>query len=309
MRRVRSTRSKSKLFFLLLGGGTTWIILWSLLKNISTSRVISPIPTNTSQSTTGASQTGKTKNPQILKAELKKLADSEWNNYSILVWDFQNFRIDLNSEVIFTAASVNKLPILAALYTLSEKNVIDLDDKITLQKKDVQDYGTGSMRYDSPGTTYSLKTLARLMGQKSDNTAAYILTNYTIGFPKLNSLVQEWGLTQTDMEENKTSNSDMAHLMEKIYNGKIASPAATREMLAFLKDTDFENRLPANLPKSATTYHKIGTEIGVVHDVGIVSDGNLTYYLGVFSSDIVDEAKTEQLIAKISQTVYEYLKN
>ena len=67
----------------------------------------------------------------------------------------------INESVIFTAASVNKVPILAALYEEAQKGNVDFNRVITLQASDIQDYGTGSIRYDPPGTTYSVKTLAQ----------------------------------------------------------------------------------------------------------------------------------------------------
>jgi len=155
---------------------------------------------------------------------------------------------------------------------------------------------------------YSLKTLAKLAIEQSDNTAAYVLGNYTVGIDKTQSLVNAWGLTQTDIVNNKTSNLDIARLFEKIYNGDLTSPSSTKELLAYFKDTDFEDRLPALLPKTVSVYHKIGNEIAVLHDAGIVTDSKTTYYIGVFTNDITDEKETEKIIAEISKLTYDYLK-
>ncbi len=118
-----------------------------------------------------------------------------------------------------------------------------------------------------------------------------------------------WGLTQTDIVNNKTSNKDMELLLSKIYRGKVANVAFTQEMLAFLQDSDFEDRLPALLPKDANVYHKIGTEVGVIHDVGIIKHDGLTYYIGIFTSDVNDEPQTTKLMAEISKAVYDYLRS
>ena len=100
----------------------------------------------------------------------------------------------------------------------------------------------------------------------------------------------------------------MSVLFEKIYKGEITNAASTQEMLAFFKDTDFEDRLPALLPKTVSVYHKIGNEIAVMHDAGIVTDGKTTYYIGVFTNDITDEEETTKIIAEISKLVYDYLR-
>lgn len=262
--------------------------------------IISPIPDERKASA---------KSSEALRRKVQETVNNRWRNYSVYIKDYtSSFNMGINETVIFTAASVNKVPIVAALYYLAGKGDIDLDERVTIQAKDVQDFGTGSIRYDPPGSVYSLKTLAKLSIEQSDNTAAYVLGNYTVGLDRIQSLMNEWGLTQTDMVNNKTSNKDMELLFEKIYKGGVINTASTQELLAFFKKTDFEDRLPALLPQAATVYHKIGNEIAVMHDVGIVTDGKLTYYIGVLSSDIVDEEEAKKIIAEISKLVYDYLK-
>lgn len=276
--------------------------------------IISPIveqiePTKqTTQSKPFISFFSKKKSPQELLDKIDAAVGETIKNYSVLVDDLTiPFTAGSSENEIYIAASVNKVPILAALYYYTEKGDIDLDEIITLQSADIQDYGTGSLRYESPGSTYSIKTLAKLMIKQSDNTAAYILANQIIGFDKLQSIVNQWGLTQTDMTENKTSNKDMATLFRMIYEHKITDKAHTDEMLSFFKDTDFETRLPALLPEGVTVYHKIGSEVRNVHDVGIVTFGKVAYYIGVFTNEVTDDAEAEKTIASISKVVYEYM--
>ncbi len=248
------------------------------------------------------------KNPADLKTKIQETIAGEWSNYSIYIVDFKSsFTMGMNETVIYDGASVNKIPILAALYDQVQKGKINLDTTITPQPDDIQDYGTGSIRYDPPGTAYSIQTLARLMMQKSDNTAAYILANHVVGLSNIQTLVESWGLRQTDMIDNKTSNKDIALLMKKIYDGGIAGSARTAEILAFLKDSDFENRLPALLPQDTIVYHKIGTTEGGIHDAGIVTRGGTTYYIGIFTSDVTNEASAEKMIGKVSRVVFDYL--
>lgn len=263
--------------------------------------IISPIPDEQRRT--------EKKSPDELRKKIQEKVNNRWKNYSVYVKDYNSsFTMGINETVIFTAASVNKIPIVTALYHYAGKGEIDLDERVTIQAADVQNFGTGSIRYDPPGSVYSIKTLAKLAAQQSDNTAAYVLGNYTVGLDNVQALMNEWGLTQTDMVNNKTSNKDMSILFEKIYKGEITNAASTQEMLAFFKDTDFEDRLPALLPESTTVYHKIGNEIAVMHDAGVVTDGKATYYIGVLSSDITDEEEAKKIVAEISKLVYDYLK-
>lgn len=248
------------------------------------------------------------KTPAELLDKIDAVVSDTIKNYSVFIDDFTGtFTAGVGENEIYVAASVNKIPILAALYYYAQKGDIDLDEVITLQSSDIQDYGTGSIRYEKPGATYSIKTLAKLMIKQSDNTGAYILANHIIGYDKLQKIVNEWGLTQTDMTVNKTSNKDMASLFRKIYENKITNKANTEEMLSFFKDTDFETRLPALLPEGVTVYHKIGSEVRNVHDVGIITFGKVAYYIGVFTNEVTDEPEAEKTIATISKVVYEYM--
>jgi beta-lactamase class A len=272
-------------------------------------RIVSPIPEDHTPDTPLLQIFRPEKNPDKLVSIVKETVGDAWDNYSVYVVDFKSrFSMGINESTIYSAASVNKVPILAALYAEAQKGSADLDRVITLQEQDRQDYGTGSIRYDPAGTEYSVKTLARLMMQKSDNTAAHLLANYIVGLDTVQSYINGWGMTQTDMVNNKTSNADMALLFKKIFDKQITSPALSLELLDLLKDSDFEDRLPALLPKDAVVYHKIGTGTGSVHDVGVVSGGKLTYYIGIFTSDITDEEQSSVLLSQVSKKVYDFMK-
>ncbi len=283
---------------------------WHAYANHRRAPVISPVPETKVSKPSLLGFFQKKKYPDDLADKVNNTINGAWSDYSVYVEDYDSdFVMGLSETETFTAASVNKVPILAALYYQSQGGTLDMNKVITLQQDEIQDYGTGSMRYDEPGTTYSVKTLARLMIKQSDNTAAYILANEIIGIDVVENLAKGWGLTQTDMVNNITSNKDMAILFRKLYEGKIANQAATLEMLSFLKDTDLETRLPAKLPTGVTVYHKVGTEMGKIHDVGIVTNGKHTYYIGVFTNDETDDTASETLIAKISRVVYDYMQS
>lgn len=303
-------RGIPRVFYLIAGGVSFLVfIFWIVRKPSST--IISPIPDGPKQEkSVVAALFTKEKSPDELGRAIQKQVNNRWVNYSVFVEDYNSsFSLGINETVIYTAASVNKLPILTALYYYAQKGEIDLDRSVTIQEKDIQDYGTGSIRYDTPGATYSVKTLAKLMIAQSDNTAAFILANHVVGIDDIQLLMNTWGLTQTDMTNNKTSNRDIAILFKKLYKREVAGEAYTLEMLSFLKDTDFEDRLPALLPESATVYHKIGTEVGVLHDTGIVVDGQTTYYIGILTTDVDNEEEAVQIAAEISKAVYDYMKN
>jgi len=174
---------------------------------------------------------------------------------------------------------------------------------VRVEARDIQDYGTGILRYAEPAP-HSLRELATLMIKKSDNTAAYVLANY-LGRSNIQSLANSLRLTRTSVVDNKTSPADTVTLFEKIYRSEIAPAAYSEEMLALLTGTDFEDRLPQLLPKTVRVAHKIGTEIGVVNDAGIIYGPNGAYVLGVFT-DRADMDQAVVAIRQISKMVYDF---
>lgn len=256
----------------------------------------------------GSTEIKTPKNTDELNQEIKNILRNKIGTYSVYFKDLTSFKeVAINEEMTVTGASVNKIAILAAIYHLADQKEIDLDQKVTIQDADIQDYGTGVLRYETPGSVYSVKTLARLMMEKSDNTAAYILANQIITVDKIQELINSWGLKQTDMVNNKTSNLDMFLLLSKMFKGDVAGQSLTPEMLGFMKDSDFEDRLPSLLPKEVKVYHKIGEEQNIIHDVGIiVLPDKKAYYLGVMSTDINDVGEAKKTIAQISRLTYNF---
>lgn len=250
--------------------------------------------------------TDKKQQADYLKKEVKEIIAGQKGNYSVYYVNLYNGnKFGINENQIFTGASVNKMPVIAVLYNLANSGKINLNEKISIQKNDIQDYGTGILRYEKPGGVYSLRTLAKLTLEKSDNTAAHVIAG-KIGMDTIQRTINSWELKQTSMADNTTSLSDMYILFKKIYKNEIASISLTKEMLDFLKDTDIEDRLPALLPKDISVYHKTGDAIGNIHDVGIIEKDNNVVFLGIMTSDIGEsENETKNAIAQIAKKVYD----
>lgn len=241
----------------------------------------------------------------LRKDVLAKVLKKEPGSYSIYFKDLttgQDFGI--NENEVLTAASLNKLPIVAYMYNLANKGKINLEDSVVIQKDDIQDYGTGSLRYQDPGGSYSLKTLAKLSLEQSDNTAAHVL-GIRLDLDNVQKYLKGLGFVSTNIANDTTTAKEMGKLLELIYDRKIAKEALTHEMLDFMDDTESEDRLPADLPKSINVYHKTGDAIGKIHDVGIIDNGKNPFILAVLTSDISDEVRAKSTIGKIAKYIYD----
>lgn len=259
----------------------------------------------------GAKVTQATAVDDIRKNVLEKFLKTQKGSYSVYYKNLttgESFGVEENT--VRTAASLNKLPIVAYLYNQAARNRQDLEDEIVVQEDDIQDYGTGSIRYAGPGGSYSLKTLTKLAMEQSDNTAAHVL-GLRLGTENIQEYAKSLGMDATDMENNKTSAADMGKVLEALWYGKVTKKALKLELLGFMKDTDFEDRLARNIPKNVSVYHKAADGVGFVHDAGIIDpsagSGQVKgdpFVLVVMTSEIGDQEKAKAQIGKIAEFIY-----
>lgn len=285
-------------------------VLFVLFRRLTTAPLVSPI---------ALAQTPQLQNIRVTPtitiktaSELEKRIidqiDSTVPKYSIIVDDFlRPLRIELGDQIIYEGASVLKIPILFTLLKQIEQETISWDKKIVFEERDRQDYGTGSIRYQPAGKQFTIRQLAELMMKQSDNTAAYIIANRVVSLQEIQDNVISWGLEDTDMFENTTTNKDINILMKQFFIGKLFTASLTREASELFRDSLYEDRLPALLPKQVKIYHKIGTAIAGLHDVGIVVTPTSLYYIGVFTKGVSDEPGATKTIGKISKAVFDYM--
>ncbi len=199
----------------------------------------------------------------------------------------------------FVAASVIKFFILVALYQQAAAGHVSLDETITTTASDIQNFGTGSIRYDPVGTSYTLAELARRAAKQSDNTAAFLIEK-RLGQQYVQDQTRAWGCADTSIADDRTTPADVGLLFAKVTSRQLLPPQQALDLLGLLTDTDFEDRLPALLPTYAVVSHKIGTEAnGVVNDAGVVTTPTRTYVVAIMSTgtDPNQVIKAEQQVS------------
>jgi len=153
----------------------------------------------------------------------------------------------LNADSIFRAASVNKMPILIALYQRAARGSVNLDQTLTLGDDDIQHYGTGLIQDSGAARTYSLRELAALMIETSDNTAAYVLERY-LGQASIQDALAHWNVAHTSMADNTTTPTDAVALFAGLYRQQLLPAPSTNIALALLQHTVFDDRLANGVP-------------------------------------------------------------
>lgn len=240
-----------------------------------------------------------------LQRSLDAITGQADGSYGISVVDLTSGQeLDINATTPMNAASVNKLEILASLYHEVERGRLRVDQTLTTTPTDMQDYGTGVIRYQPVGTSYSVDQLATLLIEQSDNTASYMLSDL-IGVDTIDALIQRWGLHTTSIDKDVSSPQDAARFMALLYQGKLANAVDTRHMLTLLTHTAFNDRIPAGLPGGIPVAHKIGTQVNVENDVAIVLLPGRPYILSVFAKHVTEE-RAVPVEQAISRTVYQF---
>jgi len=249
---------------------------------------------------------------------IEELTDGLVGTYGVYVYRLGNVKCQssnvkcdtekeygLNQDEVFIAASVNKVPIMAATLQEIEEGNLTFDDQYRLQGRDLQDYGTGTMRYDPLGTIYTYEELLELSGKKSDNTAAFVLSKI-VGKEKLDEFLFELEMENTSIEENTTTPKETGRLFVEVYEDRLLLGKFKEKFYGYLTNTDFEDRIPMGVPDIIAVTHKIGNEIGVINDCGIVFEKE-PYVLCILSQNI-NEAEALEVLPKISRLVWEFEK-
>jgi beta-lactamase class A len=111
-----------------------------------------------------------------------------------------------------------------------------------------------------------------------------------------------------DARLNNTATArDLATLLRALESGRAASPPATSEMRDVLMAQEFNEKIPAGLPRGIRVAHKTGDITAIAHDAAIVYPaGRAPYILVVLTKGIEPEARADSLIAGISSDIYAY---
>jgi beta-lactamase class A len=234
-----------------------------------------------------------------IQSELSKLA----GDYGVYIKKLDNGKIyDLNPDKSFTAASLSKLFLAGAYYNFSDSNPDLMINEIVMKDEDKVE-GNGSTYSEPVGSSYKPVDLIQRMLRDSDNTAFAILAR-NLGLDEINDFIKNDGFPQTDFIINNTSPKDVGNFLEKLYNQEITNKDYTDEMLGFMVNTAFEDRLPYYLP-GVKIAHKIGTWDGAYSDAGIVY-GKSGDYIIVVMTENANYEEAVNAIRKLSQVVYNY---
>ncbi|OGC32970.1 hypothetical protein A2311_05440 [candidate division WOR-1 bacterium RIFOXYB2_FULL_48_7] len=223
--------------------------------------------------------------------------------------------LQVNGSMEFPAASVAKVPVMAAAYHLVELKQLNLAEKLKLRKEDKVG-GSGYLQWMKPGTVMSLKDLIGLMIMRSDNTATKMLVD-RIGLGNINQYLQANDIKNTVLNDhtmlveppsnnnNRTCPLDMAYLTLKIQESYGFDKDSSQEMLYFMKNQRYRWGIWRGVPPGTIVADKTGNLTGILNDVGVVYTKAGNYVLAIFTRNFPKKREGRKIINDVSRLVYE----
>ncbi|HEV8581637.1 MAG TPA: serine hydrolase [Thermoanaerobaculia bacterium] len=234
-----------------------------------------------------------------------------------------------NEDEVFHAASTMKVPVMMALFQAVEAGELRLSEPIAVHNRfqslvdgspfslDPKEDGDPDL-YQAVGGFRPLEELIRRMIVRSSNLATNLLID-RIGASRATDLMRGLGayriqvLRGVEDEKafkaglnNKVTAKDLEIALTAIAQGSLFSPATTDRMIEILKAQEFNEKIPAYLPKGTPVAHKTGDITGIHHDAAIVyPPGAAPYVLVVLTRGYQDEKQANQVIAEISREVWQ----
>ncbi|HKS40335.1 MAG TPA: serine hydrolase [Blastocatellia bacterium] len=235
----------------------------------------------------------------------------------------------INADENFHAASTMKVPVMMEIYRQAAQGKFSLDDAIPI-KNDFLSIADGShysvsveddsepSLYKKVGQTETIRELMRLMIIASSNLATNILIE-KVTAPRVMHLMHNIGANRIrvlrGVEDSKayergmnntTTARDLMIILRRIAERRAVSEKASDEMVKVMLDQQFNEGIPAGLPRTARVAHKTGSITKVNHDAAIIFLPNRKpYVLVVLTRGIQDEKRAHKLIADISRVIYE----
>jgi len=235
----------------------------------------------------------------------------------------------INPDVNFHAASTMKVPVMMELYRQAAASKFSLNQRIPI-KNDFASIVDGShysltpdsdselTLYKRVGEKETIRELLRLMITVSSNLATNILIE-RVGPERVMDLMREIGANNIRVRRgvedgkafekglnNTTTARDLMIILRRIAEHRAVSARASDEMIKVMLGQQFNEGIPAGLPKEVRVSHKTGSITKVNHDAAIVyAPGRKPYVLVVLERGIEDEKRAHKLIADISLVVYD----
>src|SRR6266704_4454723 len=242
------------------------------------------------------------------------------------------FELHYHADRWFHAASTIKVPILLGVFAAIDRGellphsrvhvrnrFLSVVENIPFRVESGRD--SNSAVHNAIGKMMRVDELAYHMITTSSNLATNLLLG-VIGPDSVNDALRELDV-QSGIElrrgvedelafekgiNNMVTADGLLRILVMLSEGKAFSPALSRRMMDILHGQEFNQGIPARLPKGARVAHKTGEISTVAHDAGVIYLPKRKPYVLVILTEWDPSASgRSRTIAAISHTIYEFL--
>jgi beta-lactamase class A len=234
----------------------------------------------------------------------------------------------LNADTAFHAASTMKVPVMIELFRSAEAGRIAMAQGIMLVNQfasivdgsryslDPAEDGDTTL-YRRLGRRVPVDTLLRLMITRSSNLATNTLIAL-VGAAEVTNAMRDLGARRIQVLRgvengkayerglnNTTTARDLAVILRAIEEGRGISADNRQQMIDILLAQEFNQKIPAGVPRGTRVAHKTGEITAHSHDAAIVYPPNRRpYVLVVLTRGVSSATVLDRLIADLSALVY-----
>ena len=251
-----------------------------------------------------------------------KILGKKYSNIdpSVFVWSIDDHSYAaINSDKIYPAASIIKLPVLIQLYKSIEAEQFGLKDYMYLTEY-YRSSGSGNLQYAQTGNAYSIYDLAKVMIQDSDNTATNMLMSKVGSMNDINAALKNWGIKHTRVQTwlpdltgtNYTTAQDMAQMLYNISddNNSFLNVNSQSDIINIMGKVKNVNLIKAGLPENVDFIHKTGDIGTMLGDAGIVyMPSGQRYIVVILARRPHNHPNGKLYIQEASKLIYNYMSN
>ncbi len=255
-------------------------------------------------------------NPYISSDKINKEVNSLKDKYgvkdvSLYFRDLNNGPwVGINEQIIFSPASLLKIPVVMALFKYGEEHEEILKKEVVITESDIQEDANQNITFSDilkKNNKYTFLQIAESMLEKSDNAGVGIVIDSIPG-NYISDVFYSVGVPYKDVDHEVSLNvKDYAGFFRVLFNSSYLNREMSEEILNILSKSEYKNGLVSGVPDGVTISHKFGerSDRGVyqLHDCGVIYYPGNPYLLCVMTRGNSFKSQ-EGLIQEISSYIY-----
>ena len=232
-----------------------------------------------------------------------------------------------NEREVFHAASTMKVPVMFGIFEAVTHGELRLDQPVRVHNDfvsifDGSHYALESREdsdtalYGEIGKELPLENLVRRMIDRSSNLATNMVIEL-IGAERVMTVMHDIGASDIKVlrgvEDDKAYHAgmnntvtayDLMLIFKALGEKKVINREASDQMIDILLAQEFNDGIPAGLPKGTRVAHKTGSITKIAHDAGLVirPDGT-SYVLVILTRGFEKTEQAERVMAQIARAL------